>query len=126
MELALETLQSLGYAVTAAGNAQEALEAFESANVVRPIDLLFSDIIMPGAMNGIALAAELRARAPDLKVLLATGYNEELVDAPHRPDLDVLSKPYRQSELADRIRQALNAQGGGDRRPPSDPPYIQA
>jgi DNA-binding LytR/AlgR family response regulator len=77
-------------------------------------------------MNGIMLAEEVRRRAPGVKVLLATGYNEELVDGPLRPGLDVLGKPYRQAELADRVRQALNAFPSDERRAPASSPHFQA
>lgn len=64
---------------------------------------------MPGGINGIVLAGEIARRAPDLPVLMTTGYNEELVaEGPMRAGLDVLGKPYRRSDLLDRVRQALN------------------
>ena len=64
------------------------------------------------SINGIVLAAEIARRAPDLPVLMTTGYNEELVaEGPTRAGLDVLGKPYRRSDLLDRVRQALNRRG---------------
>jgi FixJ family two-component response regulator len=64
---------------------------------------------MPGGINGLVLAQRLRERQPGLPILLTTGYNEDLVtDGPGAPGMDVLGKPYRRSELADRVRAALN------------------
>jgi DNA-binding response OmpR family regulator len=64
---------------------------------------------MPGGINGIVLATEIQRRAPDVPILMTTGYNEELVaEGSNRSGLDVLGKPYRRSDLLDRVRQALN------------------
>ena len=69
------------------------------------------------------LADKVRERDAEIGILLTTGYNEELVIAgPERPHKDVLGKPYRRSELLDRVRQALNNRAMADdpRRTPSD------
>lgn len=124
LDLAAEWLSNMGYAVTTAQNADEALAALDRLNT--PVDLLFSDIVMPGGMNGIMLAEEVRRRAPATKVLLATGYNEELVEGPARPGLDVLGKPYRQTDLADRVSQALRPDSGGERTPAPPEPHAQS
>lgn len=107
MTVALEHLTALGYEVLTARNADDALEVLAHPN--RKVDLLFSDILMPGSMNGIMLAERVRTSFPDIAILLATGYNEDLVvDGPSAPTMDVLGKPYRRSELSDRVRAALN------------------
>ncbi|WP_238192360.1 histidine kinase famiy protein [Methylobacterium frigidaeris] len=104
--LAREYLESLGYQVLSAHNGEEALGILEREE---RIDLLFSDIVMPGSLNGLILADRAQAMRPDLPVLLTTGYNEDLVaEGPATPTMDVLGKPYRKSELADRIRAALD------------------
>nr|WP_245524226.1 histidine kinase famiy protein [Methylobacterium nonmethylotrophicum] len=104
--LAREYLESLGYQVLAARDGDEALRILEREE---RIDLLFSDIVMPGSLNGLTLAERAQSRRPDLPVLLTTGYNEDLVaDGPATPTMDVLGKPYRKAELADRIRAALD------------------
>ncbi len=104
--LAREYLESLGYRVLTARDGEEALHVLERGE---PIDLLFSDIVMPGGVNGLILAERAGRMRPDLPVLLTTGYNEDLVaDGPATPTMDVLGKPYRKAELADRIRAALD------------------
>lgn len=108
LALAREILEGVGYRVSTAETGEAALELFE-ALPAGALDLLFTDLIMPGGINGIVLAAEIARRAPDLPVLMTTGYNEELVaEGPARAGLDVLGKPYRRSDLLDRVRQALN------------------
>ena len=117
--LAREHLTELGYRVLSASDADEALEVLDRHG--DRIDLLFTDIMMPGSMNGIGLAEALRARAPHVPVLFTTGYNEDLSSSAGVSDLDVLSKPYRRSELAERVRAAIARVGVADpRRRPSD------
>lgn len=104
-ELAEVFLRSLGYRVLAAQSGEEALEMLERYGAV---DLLFTDIIMPGGMNGLQLVERARARHPQLPVLLATGYMEELPRYGAEPAaLNILTKPYRQAELAERVRTML-------------------
>ncbi len=95
----------LGYTVFTASNASEALDAVET----RPeIDLVFSDILMPGEMNGVDLVRAARERRPGLKALLTTGYSQRLARNGAEPDVAVLYKPYRLSELAEALRGALD------------------
>jgi PAS domain S-box-containing protein len=99
-------LLQLGYRVLTANNAQEALELLQS----HPgIDLLFTDIMMPGGMNGDALARAARHQRPELPVLYTSGYAENAIVHQGRlePGLLLLSKPFRRAELADKLRQAL-------------------
>src|SRR5665213_3021153 len=101
-------IESLGYATLAAGNAAEALIVIDSA---AKIDLLFTDMIMPGPMNGRQLADAAQQRRAALKVLFTSGYSNEVII--HNGHLDagvlLLAKPYRKSELARMIRAALAA-----------------
>ncbi|WP_199743193.1 response regulator [Sphingomonas ginsenosidivorax] len=122
LALAQEILEGLGYRVTTASDGQAGLAAFDRVHPAEPFDLVFTDLVMPGSINGILLAQEIAARAPDLPVLMTTGYNEDLVvDGPDRAERDVIGKPYRPSELADRIRQALDRHtDAGTRRKSSD------
>jgi PAS domain S-box-containing protein len=117
LTLAVEHLEALGYRVLTARSAAEALELLDRPGQVA-IDLLFTDILMPGSMNGLVLAERVRERLPEVAVLLTTGYNEDLVaEGPSAPSWDVLGKPYRRTALADRVRAALNRRSG-DGMPP--------
>ena len=101
-------IQSLGYATLAAVNAAEALVVIDSAT---EIDLLFTDMIMPGSMNGRQLADKALQRRSSLKILFTSGYSDEAII--HHGHLDagvlLLAKPYRKSDLARMIRAALAA-----------------
>ena len=99
-------VKSLGYAALEAANAAEALIIIDAD---REIDLLFTDVIMPGAMNGRQLADEAARRRPDLKTLFTSGYTENAIVHHGRLDSGVLllAKPYRKSELAKMLRTAL-------------------
>ena len=113
LELARGHLSKLGYTVLTARSGEEALAAWDAAG--GRVDLLFTDIVMPGGMNGLVLAEKLREQRPGLPVLLTTGYNDELAaNGPRSPGMDVLGKPYRRSELADRLRAALNQAAARD------------
>jgi CheY-like chemotaxis protein len=99
-------IESLGYATLEAVNGADALRVIdEAAN----IDLLFTDVIMPGNMNGRQLVDEAVKRRPDLKTLYTSGYTEDAIVHHGRLDSGVLllAKPYRKSELARMIRLAL-------------------
>jgi CheY-like chemotaxis protein len=103
----LTQLHSLGYVTLDAANATEALAIAESGN---PFDLLFTDVIMPGAMNGRQLANALEKHKPGLRVLFTSGYTENAIVHHGRLDSGVLllAKPYRKSDLAAMIRKALD------------------
>ncbi|MBI0536368.1 PAS domain-containing protein [Roseomonas sp. KE2513] len=114
LALAREHLLMLGYRVLVARGPEEALEILDGAEGAS-VDLLFSDILMPGGMNGIVLAERAREQRPGIGVLLTTGYNEDLVlEGPRAPSMDVLGKPYRRADLADRVRAALNRRSAGE------------
>jgi PAS domain S-box-containing protein len=104
----LTQLHSLGYVTLAAANGEEALAIFAAGN---EFDLLFTDVIMPGALNGRQLANELQKRKPGLKVLFTSGYTENAIIHHGRLDSGVLllAKPYRKSDMAAMIRKALAA-----------------
>jgi CheY-like chemotaxis protein len=106
-ELAASHLQSLGYRVVIAASGEEALSTLDQHGAV---DLLLTDILMPGGMNGLQLIEQVRQRMPDLPVLIATGYMEDLptgsgggVAGP----LNILSKPFRLADLTERVRAVL-------------------
>jgi CheY-like chemotaxis protein len=99
-------LNSLGYTTLTAANASEALEYVDGA---KNFDLLFTDIIMPGSLNGRQLADEAVRRRPALKVLFTSGYTENAIVHHGRldPGVLLLAKPYRKSDLARMVRVAL-------------------
>ncbi|MET4390923.1 PAS domain S-box-containing protein [Bradyrhizobium sp. F1.4.3] len=103
----LAQLHSLGYVTLQAANAAEALAIVASG---KPFDLLFTDVIMPGKMNGRQLADEVLKTRPDLRVVYTSGYTENAIIHHGRLDSGVLllAKPYRKSDLARIIRRALN------------------
>ncbi|MGE0723645.1 MAG: response regulator [Alphaproteobacteria bacterium] len=108
----VEMLSDLGYRVLKAKDALAALSIVDSGI---PIDLLFTDVVMPGPMRSTDLARKARERIPDVAVLFTSGYTENAIVHGGRLDegIDLLSKPYTQEALARRIRQAL--QGRGER-----------
>jgi CheY-like chemotaxis protein len=99
-------LHSLGYNVLSADNAAEALAIVKSGS---HFALLFTDVIMPGPMNGRQLADEVLRHRPSIKVLFTSGYAENAIVHHGRldPDVLLLAKPYRKSDLAQMIRQAI-------------------
>jgi PAS domain S-box-containing protein len=109
---AITQLTSLGYTTLAAANAREALAILDSD---AQIDLLFTDVIMPGGMNGRQLAEEATRRNPSLAVLYTSGYTENAVVHHGRldPGVTLLNKPYRRLDLARKVREALAARWGG-------------
>jgi signal transduction histidine kinase/PAS domain-containing protein/ActR/RegA family two-component response regulator len=93
-------LEDAGFAVTRAATADEALSVIAAGGV----DLLFSDVVMPGGMSGVDLMREVQLRYPGLPVVLATGYSEEVARA---PGAQVLSKPYRIDQLVGVLDKVL-------------------
>ncbi|WP_341208871.1 histidine kinase famiy protein [uncultured Sphingomonas sp.] len=128
LAIAREILESAGYRVSTAISAEAGLKVFDAVHPKDRFDLLFTDLVMPGGMNGLMLADAIVERDAAVSVLMTTGYNEELVvGGPRARATDVLSKPYRRSELLDRVRLALNRNGeGGKRRTRSDFGAVQA
>jgi PAS domain S-box-containing protein len=101
-------LESLGYKVVAASNAAEALAIADGG---AEFDLLFTDIVMPGRMNGKQLAERMRLRRPALRVLFTSGYTDHTIIRDGRIIRDVffLAKPYRRPQLARMVRRSLDA-----------------
>jgi CheY-like chemotaxis protein len=99
-------VKSLGYRTLAAANAHEALAVIDDGE---KIDLLLTDVVMPGSINGRQLAIEALNRRPSLKVLYTSGYSKSAMLRDGEPDADVLllAKPYRKADLAKMIRTAL-------------------
>jgi PAS domain S-box-containing protein len=105
--LTARRLEDLGYRVLEARHGAEALEILERTPA--GIEIVFSDLVMPGGMSGFDLARQVRERWPEARVILTSGYSAELMNRADiaQLDLEVLRKPYRQSELARVFRAAL-------------------
>jgi signal transduction histidine kinase/ActR/RegA family two-component response regulator len=103
---AMKQLNSLGYRTIEADAAEPALSLIEARN---DVDLLFTDVVMPGRMNGAELANMARKLRPNLKVLITSGFPGSLATANDNgaPFASFLPKPYRRAELADAIRRTL-------------------
>ena len=101
-------LQSLGYKTIPAANASDALKIVDSGAA---FDLLFTDVVMPGAMNGRQLADDIAKRRSPLRVLFTSGYTEDAIVHHGRldPGVLLLAKPYRKADLARMVRAALDA-----------------
>ncbi|MEA3105824.1 MAG: hypothetical protein QOI88_429, partial [Gammaproteobacteria bacterium] len=99
-------LASMGYRVVEAANALTALDVLRGAEV---FDLLFTDVVMPGGMSGRQLVDEALRIRPALKILYTSGYTENAIVHHGRldPGVNLLPKPYRRKELAEKIRNAL-------------------
>jgi PAS domain S-box-containing protein len=99
-------LKELGYRVLEAGHGAAALAILARTP---NIDMVFSDLVMPGGISGFALAQQVRERHPGTHVILTSGYSAELLEQAELAELDlkVLRKPYRQAELARAFRAAL-------------------
>ena len=106
-EVVVKQLTSLGLVVLEAENAQQALERLDGAKAV---DLVFSDVVLPGSMDGIALTREIVKRYPDSKFLLTSGFpGKRLADTEGLGGaVRLLSKPYRKDELARMVREVLD------------------
>lgn len=104
----VEQIKSLGYRTLSAAHGLEALAIIERGERV---DLLFTDVIMPGGMNGRQLADSAQRCRPDLKVVFTSGYTENAIVHHGRldPGVLLLTKPYRKSDLARMLRLALGA-----------------
>ncbi|QBX37682.1 response regulator [Brevundimonas sp. S30B] len=110
MEMGRSILNDFGYEVVSAGTARDALAMIDAG---RSFDLLFTDIVMPGGMNGVTLAHEVRRRRPHAKVLLTTGWADRaLDDVEDRGGFDLIGKPYRRADLARKVRLLLDGPDG--------------
>jgi CheY-like chemotaxis protein len=113
LTLTLDMLSGLGYQVVTATNASDALKVLQSD---APIDLLFSDVVMPGGVSGVSLARTARELRPGLRVLLTSGYVGEgaVLETKEFPLLD---KPYETRLLSAKLRKLLDRPVTRRRRP---------
>ena len=109
-ELVATSLRHRGFSVLSVPNAEVALQILMEQV---KFDLLFTDIVMPGIIDGFELADRAKRLQPDLKILYATGFahvSRRSVDTLHGK---LIQKPYRPDELASEIRRALETDGAG-------------
>lgn len=108
-DVARQRLDALGYRVIEAGSGPEAIKSLQDHG--SEIRVLFSDVVMPGGMSGYELAEWAAANAPAVRILLASGYPDEVArgQATQRLSLRLLRKPYGRAELARALRQILDA-----------------
>ncbi len=101
-----DVLRELGYKVVEAGSGARALAVLGQQP---DIELLFTDIGLPGGMSGAQLAVEVRRQRPDLKVLFTTGYAPQALSGPLDPAIPIIAKPYRYAGLAAKVVEVLSA-----------------
>jgi CheY-like chemotaxis protein len=108
-EMVVEVLKIQGYTVLEAASGRHALEVWENAN--RPVDLLVTDMVMPGGIMGSELAERLTSQSPRLKVIYTSGYSPGMAgkDASLLEGRNFLPKPYSIGKLAHFVRQCLDA-----------------
>jgi CheY-like chemotaxis protein len=99
-------LEALGFKVIEAESGLAAVKLLEDGSAV---DLVFSDVVMPGGMSGLDLAQWIRETRPALKIVLTSGYTEEIAGGHELPEVTILRKPYDQTELLRTLRECLNA-----------------
>ncbi len=106
-EYARSALEELGYAVREAASANEALAVLESG---ARVDLVFTDVVLPGGVSGRQLSERIRTQRPNLPVLFTTGYTRNAIVHHGRldPDVQLINKPYSQLDLAQKVRKLLS------------------
>jgi PAS domain S-box-containing protein len=110
-ELARDILEDYGYDVSVSHNAAAALKRLDDGET---FDMLFTDLIMPGSMNGVMLARQVRERLPRVRILLTTGYANSSIereDAGGR-EFEMIHKPYARADLARKVRLVLEGPTG--------------
>jgi two-component system NtrC family sensor kinase len=107
-KLAVEALQERGYRVVSAPDGAAALKLLEHAGA---IDLLLTDVVLPGGMNGRQLSDEVRKQRPATRILYMTGYTRNAIIHHGRldPDIDLLTKPFTADALARKVRRMLDS-----------------
>ena len=111
-DVTCEVLQSAGYRILPAKNAAEAMRLY--AQHCGEVDLLLSDVVLPGE-TGWALACKVRRKNPFIKILLVTGYAEQMGLKGAKPE-EFLAKPFSTETLLERVRQLLDRAGLGSEK----------
>jgi CheY-like chemotaxis protein len=106
LELGRALLDDLGYSVIPATHADAALEILRNG---QKVDVLFTDVVMPGGMTGVELAQEARALRPNIKILLTSGYTGETIDRQELGalELPIIAKPFEKASLGSKLRGLL-------------------
>ena len=104
--LTVTVLRKNGYRVFEAASGKAALDVFQGHSA--EIDLLFTDVMMPGNLLGDELAVRLRATKPSLAVLLTSGYTPEVTKTEFRGDGNFLTKPFTPTQMLATVRQCLD------------------
>ncbi len=107
LELSKNMLSRLGYRVLCAKNGTEALKFIESDE---PINLLLTDMVMPGGISGKELVSLARTIRPEIGIIIVSGYTSDLPELPAGQNIRFLPKPYTQAKLSDEIARVLNSQ----------------
>jgi signal transduction histidine kinase/DNA-binding response OmpR family regulator len=116
----VDMLTGWGYRVVAADNPDAAAGILDKDPA---FDVLFTDVVMPGAMSAIQLAALAQQRRPGIAILLTSGYAPDLIPSDDRPDYPLIAKPYRAEDLMVRLRNVLAARPApASASPPSAAP----
>ncbi|SKA37049.1 Signal transduction histidine kinase [Enhydrobacter aerosaccus] len=105
----VDMLSGWGYRVTAAESPDAAAALLERDS---SYDLLFTDVVMPGTMSAVQLAALARRLQPEIAVLLTSGFSRDLIPKKDGPDYPMIAKPYRSEELATKVRSVLSSRTG--------------
>lgn len=103
-DLVATSLRNRGFSVLSVPNAEVALQILMEQV---KFDLLFTDIVMPGIINGFELADRAKRLQPDLKILYTTGFSQVAADSARTLHGKLIRKPYRQDELASHVRETL-------------------
>jgi CheY-like chemotaxis protein len=105
--LIVESLAGLGYAIVEAADGRQAIQVLKATPA---IDLLFTDVVLPGGMSGADVAAEATRRNAGIKVLYVSGYTDNVLARRGQldPGAQFINKPFRRSELAQKVRAALD------------------
>ncbi|MDP6535393.1 MAG: ATP-binding protein [Gammaproteobacteria bacterium] len=115
-EIAVRLLQNQGYTVLEARDGAEAINLLTNNT---SIDLLFTDIVLPGNMNGMEISKQALQLQPDIKILFASGYTQDVFSMDHElKEVILLDKPYRSAELIRSVRRLLDENHPTDNPPP--------
>ena len=107
--VAVYLLRDQGYEIV---DAKDGVEAVNHLTKGKAFDLLFTDVVLPGGMNGVKIAEQAKRLQPNIKVIYTTGYAENAFvhNGPLDPGITVVNKPYRRAELLEKVRAILDSE----------------